>query len=140
MPVITVKNAFALDREEYINGARNEAAEYSSRRWWDKKLAEALQKATVDFKELNVKYETDVAVYVDASVGLPLNLTFISVDVLFDTEERTFEIRKAYAGALKNAALACYADFCKDRSMERSAPYVVEVAVRRFDPKIDVYI
>lgn len=59
---------------------------------------------------------------------------FVSVDVLFDKEERTREVREKLAENLKKAALACYAERLSERG------YRVEIAIKRFDADSDVYV
>ncbi|MFA5854322.1 MAG: hypothetical protein WC866_04545 [Patescibacteria group bacterium] len=141
MPVIVVRNAFALDRKSNTLWRQNEEAANAERRHQDLVLVTALQDATLAFKGLGEMAREDIAVHIDAGVGLPSDVTLISVEVLFDKPERTIEVRTAFAEALKKAALECYAA-CKLKNQHLVDPklYKVEVAVRRFDPKNEVYI
>lgn len=133
MPVITVHNAFGLRDitfgRDYVSDLRSLHDDKSG-------MAEALRAATLSVKEFGDMKEGDVAIFMPDGFSSPRNLTFISVDVLFASVQRTREVRMKLAEALKAAALRCYPphlDFYRGK-------YQVEVAVRAFDRESDVYI
>jgi hypothetical protein len=130
MPVIFVWNAYGLSTDNLPMSHQN-LVEQRGRR---DRLAEALQAAVLSVHELGQMQKGDILVVYPDGAATPSDLTLISVDVLFDKRERTREVREKLAEKLKKAALDCYAKRDKDHG------YRVEVAIRRFDPKTDVYL
>lgn len=144
MPVITVYNAFGLERSLPEVDAVAITNKWLTLSKWKSAMIAALQAATCSVAELKITDKNDVLVHLLDGMTEPWNVTYISVDVLFDKKERTHDVREKLAKALRDAVDAIYSH----RLNEGRNPYAtllkhtykIEVAVRRFNAKTDVYL
>lgn len=146
MPVIFVWNAFGIEREEEPLGLSatttpSAVKEGGSASFYPSKprprhhaLGARLREAVLSMPELGTMTAADVLIIFPEAQASPADLTFISVDILFEAPHRTREMRTKLAGKLKEAASAFYA------KLGIAEKYKIEVAVRRFDAEADVYI